>query len=325
MWMMLGWLSWAASLASSMNMPMNSALSVRWGRIFLIATVFWKPSTPRERAFQTSAMPPTAIFSSRVYWPKRSPGACAPPPRKTSMRWVTAGSGAAWGLAGAGAGMTGRGAGTGGAAGEGAAGGAGAGLADGLAAGGVTGATGATGTIGATGAGAAGRGASGRRPPRASSSISVRSSVPGLRRTAVDSPGGAPAGPAGAAAGGGAAAPGGLPAAGGTRVPPAPVRPGVPSSRLDRVLLISASTSASPRSRAPSARRGGAGGRGRPVGPRTPERVCSSLRLTSSARLGDAVRAGRPAAGPGAGVPVPPTSLSTSASMSPKMSCEVSL
>ena len=75
MWMMLGWLSWAASFASSMNMPTNSALSVRCGRIFLMATVFWKPSTPRIRAFHTSAMPPAAIFSSSVYWPKRSPAA----------------------------------------------------------------------------------------------------------------------------------------------------------------------------------------------------------------------------------------------------------
>jgi len=67
MWMMLLWLSWAASLASSMNMVTKSELSVRCGRIFLIATVFWKPSIPFMRAFQTSAMPPTAMRSSSVY------------------------------------------------------------------------------------------------------------------------------------------------------------------------------------------------------------------------------------------------------------------
>ena len=50
MWMMLGWLSWAASFASSTNIVMNSSLSARCGRIFLIATIFWKPSTPRARA-----------------------------------------------------------------------------------------------------------------------------------------------------------------------------------------------------------------------------------------------------------------------------------
>src|SRR2546421_9160753 len=73
MWMMLLWLSCAASLASSMNISMKSWLSERCGRIFLMATIFWKPSTPRMRAFQTSAMPPVAIFSSSTYWPKRIP------------------------------------------------------------------------------------------------------------------------------------------------------------------------------------------------------------------------------------------------------------
>ena len=41
----------------------------------LIATVFWKPSTPVMRAFQTSAMPPTPMRSSRRYCPKSSPAA----------------------------------------------------------------------------------------------------------------------------------------------------------------------------------------------------------------------------------------------------------
>ena len=73
MWMMWAWLSWAASLASSTNISTKSELSVRWGRIFLIATVFWKPSTPVMRAFQTSAMPPTPIRSWSRYWPKVDP------------------------------------------------------------------------------------------------------------------------------------------------------------------------------------------------------------------------------------------------------------
>src|SRR5260221_12715926 len=38
-----------------------------------MASIFWKPSTPFMRAFQTSAIPPVAIFSSRTYWPKRMP------------------------------------------------------------------------------------------------------------------------------------------------------------------------------------------------------------------------------------------------------------
>src|SRR5205085_1687811 len=56
-----------------MNISMKSWLSERCGRIFLMATIFWKPSTPRMRAFHTSAMPPVAIFSSSTYWPKRMP------------------------------------------------------------------------------------------------------------------------------------------------------------------------------------------------------------------------------------------------------------
>jgi hypothetical protein len=73
MWMMLLWLSCAASFASSTNISMKSWLSERCGRIFLMATIFWKPSTPRMRAFQTSAMPPVAIFSMSTYWPNFTP------------------------------------------------------------------------------------------------------------------------------------------------------------------------------------------------------------------------------------------------------------
>ena len=60
-----------------------------------MATVFWKPSTPRMRAFQTSAMPPAAIFSSSVYWPKRSaPGVVSEvSSSSTGIRCVAAKSG----------------------------------------------------------------------------------------------------------------------------------------------------------------------------------------------------------------------------------------
>src|SRR5579862_4910969 len=88
MWMMFGWLSWAASLASSMNMLMKSVLPVMYGRIFLIATVFWNPSTPRMRAFHTSAMPPTAMRSSSVYCPKVSPAGSGFSRGTIWMRWV---------------------------------------------------------------------------------------------------------------------------------------------------------------------------------------------------------------------------------------------
>src|SRR6185295_2630382 len=92
MWTMLGWVSWAASFASSMNMLTNSALSVMCEWMRLMATVFWNPSTPRMRAFHTSAMPPAAMRSSSVYWPKRSPGWSPASSRNIGMRWVTAGS-----------------------------------------------------------------------------------------------------------------------------------------------------------------------------------------------------------------------------------------
>src|ERR1700686_605857 len=88
---MFGWLSWAASLASSMNMVMKSVLPVMYGRIFLIATVFWKPSTPRMRAFHTSAMPPTAMRSSSVYCPNVSPAGSGAPRGTIWMRWVASG------------------------------------------------------------------------------------------------------------------------------------------------------------------------------------------------------------------------------------------
>jgi hypothetical protein len=67
---MFGCESCAASLASSANIAMNCSLSARCGRIFLIATIFWKPSTPLRRALKASAMPPEAIFSRISYWPK---------------------------------------------------------------------------------------------------------------------------------------------------------------------------------------------------------------------------------------------------------------
>src|ERR1700724_2895722 len=88
---MFGWLSWAASLASSMNRLMKSVLPVMYGRIFLIATVFWNPSTPRMRAFHTSAMPPTAMRSSSVYCPKVSPAGSGASRGTIWMRWVASG------------------------------------------------------------------------------------------------------------------------------------------------------------------------------------------------------------------------------------------
>src|ERR1700688_3036044 len=91
MWTMFVWLSWAASLASSMNMLMKSVLPVMYGRIFLIATVFWNPSTPRMRAFHTSAMPPTAMRSSSVYCPNVSPAGSGVPRGTIWMRWVASG------------------------------------------------------------------------------------------------------------------------------------------------------------------------------------------------------------------------------------------
>ena len=49
----------------------------------MIATVFWKPSTPRRRARQTSAMPPMATRSIRVYSPKVFPSAVS---QRSAMR-----------------------------------------------------------------------------------------------------------------------------------------------------------------------------------------------------------------------------------------------
>ena len=72
MWMMFGWFSCAASLASSTNIVMNSSSSARCGRILLIATIFSKPSTPVRLALKTSAMPPLAMRSRISYWPNRS-------------------------------------------------------------------------------------------------------------------------------------------------------------------------------------------------------------------------------------------------------------
>src|ERR1700688_4034860 len=197
MWTMLGWLSWAASLASSMNMLMKSALPVMYGRIFLIATVFWNPSTPRMRAFHTSAIPPTAMRSSSVYWPNFSPAGSGASRGTIWMRWAAIelsppGSTPAGGVGGAGATRGAPGA-------EDAAGGiAGLGEAEGA---------------GAWDASPGRDDGSTFRPAFASSSISERAIAPVIRRrTPVDSAevGGAGGGPAG---GGGAGRTGPGPAA----------------------------------------------------------------------------------------------------------------
>ena len=64
-WAMLAWLSWTESLASSMNMRMNSLSSAMLGRMRLTATRRSKPSTPNALARNTSAIPPMLIRSRR--------------------------------------------------------------------------------------------------------------------------------------------------------------------------------------------------------------------------------------------------------------------
>jgi len=60
-------------------------------RIRLMATVFWSPRRRSCAARKTSAMPPLATRSSRMYWPKRVPAggatgaaSCGPPPGSSS-------------------------------------------------------------------------------------------------------------------------------------------------------------------------------------------------------------------------------------------------
>src|SRR6202035_1890156 len=251
---------------------------VRWGRIFLIATVFWKPSTPRMRAFQTSAMPPVAIFSCRVYWPNRSPG--SRPSGTICTGWVAAAraptrrSGVDGRKAAGGAGGGGAGAGRAGAAAKGAGVGrpsdlrcvrASSSMAEKSKSGGFAGAlrtavlsaTGATG-MGATGALALGAGAGA-----------------GAAATALGG-GGAVGGIAAAGGGAGVAEDGGTDGAGvrgGAGF--AAGRGGAPRPARGRLIRAA-------RSSPGLAAVGGVGaGRRAPAvtrGPRTPERVCSSLR-----------------------------------------------
>ena len=68
-WQMFAWVSWPQIFASSMNISMKSASSAIDGRIRLMARIFSKPSTPKDLALKTSAMPPTLMRSSRRYFP----------------------------------------------------------------------------------------------------------------------------------------------------------------------------------------------------------------------------------------------------------------
>src|SRR5262245_12547638 len=67
---MLGWVKHAESLASSRNMRTSVGLSARSGRIRLITSRFWKPIAPSRKPRNTSPMPPSASFRTRVYLPK---------------------------------------------------------------------------------------------------------------------------------------------------------------------------------------------------------------------------------------------------------------
>src|SRR5689334_9410654 len=66
---MLAWLSWPQILASSMNISMKSESSASEGRMRLMARIFSKPSTPKDLALKTSAIPPTEMRSSSTYFP----------------------------------------------------------------------------------------------------------------------------------------------------------------------------------------------------------------------------------------------------------------
>ncbi len=68
-WQMLAWLSCPQIFASSMNISMKSASSAIDGRMRLMARIFSKPSTPKDLALKTSAMPPTLMRSSKTYLP----------------------------------------------------------------------------------------------------------------------------------------------------------------------------------------------------------------------------------------------------------------
>src|SRR2546422_3217906 len=80
--MMLGWLSCAASFASLRNIRTKLFLSPRCGRMRFNTTVFSKPSTPIWRARKISAIPPTAMRSSKRYLPYCCSRMCCPRPQK---------------------------------------------------------------------------------------------------------------------------------------------------------------------------------------------------------------------------------------------------
>ena len=70
-------------LASLTNSSTNCPSSASCGRIFLIAMIFAKPLTPKDLALKTSAMPPTLMRSSRMYFPNGT-GCCTQRPLAAS-------------------------------------------------------------------------------------------------------------------------------------------------------------------------------------------------------------------------------------------------
>ncbi|MGC4118596.1 MAG: hypothetical protein QM765_29370 [Myxococcales bacterium] len=63
---MFGWLSWAASRASSRNICTKRTSSMNCGRMRLITTCLENPAGPSARARNTSAIPPRASNLSTV-------------------------------------------------------------------------------------------------------------------------------------------------------------------------------------------------------------------------------------------------------------------
>ena len=98
MWTMLGWLSCAASFASSTNI-VDEFVVVREVRQDLLDRddlLEALHAGPRPR--KTSAMPPLAIFSRSSYWPKRS----GPSGATAAARLRPAGADSAWSRRGTG-------------------------------------------------------------------------------------------------------------------------------------------------------------------------------------------------------------------------------
>lgn len=64
---MWGWLSAAASRASSKNISTKVASFANCGRMRLMTTSFWNPAGPCVVASQISAIPPTASWRCNTY------------------------------------------------------------------------------------------------------------------------------------------------------------------------------------------------------------------------------------------------------------------